>query len=65
MESCPSAVNRHEANQNSTRRNSTECALDHFLVALSGKEFSMGSRTFMSHEVTCTSIWIKLEDRND
>lgn len=65
MESCPTAVNLHEASQNSTRRNSTECAPDHFLIVLAGKDFFMGSRTSMRHEVTCTSIWIKFEDRND
>jgi len=57
------AVNLQEASHNSTRRNNTACIPDHGLFTMVVEESVMDSRTFMRHEVTCSDMLIKLEER--
>ena len=61
MASCSITVNLQEANQSSARRNNIACTPDHGLLIIVVEESVMDSRTFMSHEVTCSYMLIKLE----
>ena len=58
-------VNLQEASHSSTRRNNTACIPDHGLLTMVVEESVMDSRTFMKHEVTCSDMLIKLEERYD
>ena len=58
-------VNLQDANHSSTRRNNTACIPDHDLLTIVVEESVMDSRTFMKHEVTCSDMLIKFEERYD
>ncbi len=63
MASGSTIVNLQEASHSSTRRNNTACIPDHGLLTMVVEESVMDSRTFMRHEVTCSDMLIKLEER--
>ncbi len=63
MASGSTIVNLQEASHSSTRRNNTACIPDHGLLTMVVEESVMDSRTFMKHEVTCSDMLIKLEER--
>ena len=63
MASCSTTVNLQDASHSSTRRNNIACTPDHGLLIIVVEESVMDSRTFMSHEVTCSDMLIKLEER--
>lgn len=65
MASFSTDVNLQEASHNSTRRNNTTCTPDHGLLTIVAEESVMDSRTFMRHEVTCSYMLIKPEERYD
>ena len=63
MASFSTIVNRQEASHSSIRRNNTACIPDHGLLTIVVEESVIGSRTFMRHEVTCSDMLIKLEEK--